>query len=63
MVMKTMNGHRQMDFFTFLLLCYLYIQMTHLLSDLDFSPVRILCLSIRLSYDRQKTWPDSEVSH
>lgn len=38
MVMKTMNGHRQMDFSTFLLLCYLYIQMTHLLSDLDIFP-------------------------
>ena len=54
MVMKTMYLHRQMDFFTFLMLFNLCIQITHLLHNLDFSPVRIPCLLVRLNYDKVK---------
>ena len=54
MVMKTMYLHRQVDFFTFLMLFNLCIQITHLLHNLDFSPVRIPCLLIRLNYDKVK---------
>ena len=32
----------------------LCIQITHLLHNLDFSPVRIPCLSVRLNYDKVK---------
>ena len=54
MVMKAMYLHRQMDFFTFLMLFNLCIQIIHLLHNLGFSPVRIPCLLVRLNYDKVK---------
>lgn len=53
MVMKILYLHVHMDIFTFLMLCYPCIQITDLLHDSGFPSVRILCLSMNLSYNKR----------